>query len=191
LTNSRGPTVARRCAPALTKARTLRGIVAAYIRDHLNGAVREMRFYALQRTLAGAISCAASCKLPSGKRHPHQRRIPQAALTNAKRRLLSAGVGRVRTFDELHDVVASVIGPIRKIVPLAIYDMAHRIGAFLGVKPTRVYLHRGTREGARKLGLGWGRKTLDIGELPREFHRLTASEVEDCLCIYKGVLPRL
>jgi hypothetical protein len=54
-----------------------------------------------------------------------------------------------------------------------------------------VYLHSGTRDGARALGLGRGRDTLRKHELPREFEELTAAEIEDCLCIYKDALKSI
>lgn len=44
-------------------------IIAAYIRDHRDTAQAEMRFFEIQRGLAGAIRDAALCRLPSGKRH--------------------------------------------------------------------------------------------------------------------------
>lgn len=61
------------------------------------------------------------------------------------------------------------------------YDVAHRIVAYLGLEPEHVYLHRGTRVGARALGLGRGRQWIDLAELPDEFGRLTLAETEDCL----------
>ena len=36
---------------------------------------------------------------------------------------------------------------------LVVYDTALRIGARFGLEPEKVYVHRGTREGVRKLGL--------------------------------------
>jgi hypothetical protein len=180
----------RPCAPARGELNTLREIVDAYIRDYRDEAGRELHFFAIQRTLADAVRPAAMCELPGGKRHPHQRRIPHDSLHEATQRLLSMDLGDARSFDELHDAVATAIGDIHMIGPLAIYDIAHRIGAFLSLAPERVYLHRGTRDGARALGLGRGRKTLAIDELPREFRRLSAAEIEDCLCIYKAQIGR-
>jgi hypothetical protein len=57
------------------------------------------------------------------------------------------------------------------------------------LEPDRIYLHAGTREGARALGLGG--TALSKSELPKAFHRLSPGEIEDCLCIYKDDLRRL
>jgi hypothetical protein len=67
-----------------------------------------------------------------------------------------------------------------------VYDIAHRIGAYLGKPPALVYLHRGTKKGAANLGFRG--ETLDPAMLPSPFSRLTPSEIEDCLCIYKDEL---
>ncbi len=49
-------------------------------------------------------------------------------------------------FAELHGLVEREIGSMRGIGALTVYDVAHRIGAFLGKPPGLVYLHAGTRE---------------------------------------------
>ena len=78
---------------------------------------------------------------------------------------------------------------MRGIGELAVYDIACRIGAFLGFRPDRVYLHAGTREGARALGLrGASVRKID---LPGAFGCLSPAEIEDCLCIYKADIQRL
>ena len=61
-------------------------------------------------------------------------------------------MSRSKDFDALHEKIERAIGPIRKIGDLAIYDIAHRIGAYLEKSPRLVYLHRGTAVGARHLG---------------------------------------
>ncbi|MCK6445988.1 MAG: hypothetical protein L6Q99_06305 [Planctomycetes bacterium] len=99
--------------------------------------------------------------------------------------MLVADLDSCRSFDELHTTVNSTIRDIHMIGALVVYDVAHRIGAFLKLEPERVYLHRGTRDGALALGLGRGREWIDLAELPDEFGRLSPAEAEDCLCIYK------
>lgn len=75
---------------------------------------------------------------------------------------------------------------------LYVYDAAFRIGAFRGLAPRRVYLHAGTRAGARKLGLATrGRLHVEAREVEAEapeFAELSEAEMEDVLCIYKDKL---
>jgi hypothetical protein len=110
-------------------AATLQRIVRSYLSDCAEDAERELRFYRIQRTLQEAIALAALSKLPSGKRHKHQRRIPARTLELAKERLLGVELGGCKTFDELHTAVRSSIGAIRGIADLTIYDTSLRIGA--------------------------------------------------------------
>jgi hypothetical protein len=170
-------------------------IVSAYERDYQKQARAEERFYATRRTLQDAIHYAARCLLPrSGRpgyrRHPHQCRIPGPVLERAEALLLEAQ-DRLRgapDFDSLHCIVTELIGSLRGIGALTVYDIAHRIGGFLNKSPAFVYLHAGTLEGARKLGIAGERVTME--QLPVAFRRLRAAEVEDCLCLYKDRLAR-
>ncbi len=163
-------------------------MVADYIRKYRHSAAREMEFYSQQRSLRDAVDVAARCILPSGKRHPHQYRIPGEALEAARRRLLRADLASTRSFEELHSRVNASIRGIHMIGPLVVYDVSQRIGAYLGHAPRRVYMHAGTRKGARALGLGVKGETLDPDHLPSEFKQLTPAEIEDCLCIYTADL---
>ncbi len=161
-----------------------------YIARWRPGARRELRYFKIQRTLGNAIRLAALSRTPSGKRHGHQCRIPQRVLEAAERRLQAAS-GRLKnakSFSELHRIVADEIGLIRGIGELAIYDIAHRIGAYLGRDPEVVYLHAGTRVGARALNLTGSMVALDA--LPPGLRHLSAAEIEDCLCIYKDAFRR-
>jgi hypothetical protein len=51
-----------------------------------------------------------------------------------------------------------------------------------------IYLHAGTREGARRLGLDTSGPTLGVDEIPKGLCALTPREIEDVLCIYKDAL---
>lgn len=115
----------------------LTAIVKDYASRHREKARREVRYYIIQRSLEDAIREAALSRLPSGKRHPHQRRIPLRALQAAKRRLQTiAGLLRTaKSFAELHDLIDRQIKAVRGIGDLAVYDIAHRIGAYLGHAP--------------------------------------------------------
>jgi hypothetical protein len=56
---------------------TLDEIVSHYIGHYRDHARAEMRFFEIQCNPSAAIQKAALCALPSGKRHPHERRIPR------------------------------------------------------------------------------------------------------------------
>lgn len=153
----------------------------------------ERLSFVRELNLKTAISRAALCRNTDGTRHPHQYRIPYVSLQEAKRQLL-ANQRRIRaseSFEQLHTVVEALISGISMIGPLVIYDVATRIGAFLGLTPSVVYLHRGTRQGARALGFSRARKTLLVNELPAELAGLKPHELEDFLCIYKEQLAEL
>lgn len=173
--------------------RNLKSIVEDYIREYRSVSKAGVLSFAQEGALSSAISRAALCRLASGKRHPHQYRIPNASLKQAERRLLrhQAEIRNCTTFDGLHEFVNSKIRDIRSIGELAVYDISTRIGAFLHISPRHVYLHCGTRKGAQALGYSGSEPKLGPSDLPSVFSALKPHEIEDCLCIYKKELKRL
>jgi hypothetical protein len=161
--------------------------VKHYIKNRRDKAERELRWFAIQRTLVEAVSVAALARSPCGKRLHHQRRIPQSALQQSRRRLLDClpAIERCRSFESLHELVSQQIRSIPGIGELVAYDTALRIGVKLHLEPKVVFLHAGTRVGAKRLGIDVRRKYVDVRELPQPLRRLTAREIEDVLCIYK------
>lgn len=162
--------------------------VADYILNCRAFARAEMSTFEVEPSLRAAIRRAALCLLPNKKRHPHQYRIPGSLLEQAEARLQAIAV-KLRgagDFTTLHGLVNTEISSLRGISELTIYDIAHRIGAYLKKAPQLIYLHRGTRVGAAVFGLP--SRTIRSDELPAAFSRLTPAEIEDCLCIYKDHL---
>lgn len=168
---------------------SLAAIVDAYIRDYRAHAQSEQDYWASHGDLNNTVRAAALSELSCGRRHGHQRRIPRSVLQQAADKLTRAGISSCTTFEDLHNAVETSIGSIRGIGELAVYDIAVRIGAKRGLEPSRVYLHAGTREGARTLGLGGD--FVQKSAFPSEFSTLTPGEIEDCLCIFKADLQRL
>jgi hypothetical protein len=164
---------------------TLDQIVSAYIRDKRPHARAEMRFFEKRPSLTEAISHAVR---PCGRKHSHQFRIPRALLDEAERRLrvAASGLAQAPDFAAVHELVEDEIGSLHGIGDLTVYDVAHRVGAFLGKAPSLIYLHSGAKKGAAHLGFRG--KALDPKVLPPPFSRLTAAEIEDCLCIYEDRL---
>lgn len=165
--------------------------VAHYLARHRARAARELDYFSrVVRSDAEAVSRAALAQLPSGKRHPHQYRIPKRALEESRQVLLAnlPALRQATSFDELIALVGALTEPIPGIGQLAVYDTTLRIGARFGLEPSRVYLHAGTRDGARALGFDGRRANIDMVELPEPLQRLSAREAEDLLCIYKDSL---
>jgi hypothetical protein len=185
-----GTTTSKGCCgrPQPPEQPNLRQIVDHYIRHHRPRGRAESGRFRQQPSLDDAVRLAAGCIDQYGKRHSHQRRIPRASLDRLARRLAAVDLMQAGTFQELYEMVRAAGESIHMIGPLTTYDVATRIGAYLHLAPNRVYLHAGTRAGARALGIAGRNKTVQRSELPREFGRLTAAECEDVLCIYKDVL---
>ena len=164
--------------------------VADYITHHRPDLASELDCYRGVSTLAEAIRRAARARTASGGKHPHQQRIPPATLCAFGERLArdEQVLRAAQDFDELHRAVGEVGYPMPGIGELAVYDTALRIGAHLGLKPTRVYLHAGTRDGAVAVGIDARHEAVALRELPAAFARLDPHEVEDCLCVFKGLL---
>lgn len=172
---------------SFVKLGSLTDIVNDYIQSCRAWAKEELRFYSSQPSLHKAIEVSALARTAEGIRHGHQRRIPKNALEKwASILRKNAGkIGACRTFEQLIALLESLSIPISGIGPLAVYDTSQRISVFLGVRPKLVYLHAGTREGAKALGLDSAGPCIRADELPVALHSLEPYEVEDCLCIYK------
>jgi hypothetical protein len=137
------------------------------------------------------LEVVASWRGVDGELEPHQRWIPRAAKEAASERLKRLDVVGVSEFDELFRRIEGCIGSIYGIGALTIYDVCLRIGALLGVPPTRIYLQRGSLEGAQALGIDIRERSLPLDAFPAEFRRLHAWEIENCLCLYKADLRRI
>ena len=123
------------CAACASDAfHCLDDIVTAYSETHRERHEKELRFYKIQKTLADAVERRRSASCPMEKA-PHQRRIPMASLEEANSRLQRrlAEDQQFATFELLHDAIGETISTIPNIGALTIYDIALRIGAYLGL----------------------------------------------------------
>ena len=168
-------------------------IVSDYKLCHQERAKKELHWFAIQPNIQKVIELAALAKSPGGKRLSHQRRIPERVLEESCRRLLSnqALLENCSSFEELHEVIAQTLESIHGIGELTVYDTSLRIGSFLKLEPSKVFLHAGTRIGARYLGMGVSKSKLEISEFPVQFRMLKPREIEDVLCIYKKWFSRI
>jgi hypothetical protein len=173
-----------------------------YLRERAPQVEVEMEWFASQSlTLPEAIERACASICDSGLLHSHQwrpfQRWPRAPKTAID--LLKPQASRIaaaRNFDDdLHPFICVKLASVPGIGLLAYYDIAHRIGGWLRPKlePTEVYLHRGTRAGAKAvLGRRANRDRVPMRAFPESLRSLlTAAQLEDVLCIYRGTLARI
>jgi hypothetical protein len=181
------------CDDAKCDGRTLAEMVTWYRRTILRSHNDVRDFYRAQPRLSEAIRVAAMAVLPDGVMDNHQHRVGRRRCAKAAARLL-ARAGQIEactTFHDLLKVVTEVTEPVDRFGPLACYDTSIRIGAFLNLRPDRVYLHCGTKEGAKALGLDVRGDYLEITTLPRELRSLAPEDIENLLCLCKVNLRRL
>jgi len=171
---------------------TLQAIVSHYIANKRGGAGDELQAFASQATLQDAVRMAALAQTSEGKLR-HQWRIPNRVLAECAGHLEAAlpDLAAAPTFEALHEVVRREIRGVRGIGRLTVYDTALRIAAWRRLEPARVFLHAGTKVGARHLGLESAADSLSVEELPPALRSLRPREVEDVLCIYKDELATL
>lgn len=165
-------------------------LVAHYLKNWKGCGQDELAWYKTSENLNEAISRATSSQTEAGRRHSHQRRIIQEAINEAQYRLIQkeSELRGCISFEELHEIIKTELASVWGLGELYYYDIAHRIGAYLKHSPIKVYLHSGTRVGARALGLNVSKGYLEKRDLPKPLHRLKPDQVEDFLCLYKARL---
>ena len=141
-------------------------------------------------SLEKAIERAATARDFNSKKHSHQNLIQNSTLSKFADAILDKidQIRTVKSFDDLISMVQSC--KVKGIGPLAIYDTAQRIGCYLEIYPDKIYLHSGTRTGAEILLGPIKGNYIMPNQLPQPFQikDLSASEIEDILCIYKDRL---
>jgi hypothetical protein len=161
-------------------------IIRDYKKRKLCKALAELDEFRTLSTLDECINNAGLAIHQNGKKYRHQFRISKKTLSIARDILLAhkKAIKKTRNFGELIVLVGCLLESVKGIGELYIYDTSLRIGSYLGYLPEKVYLHSGTRKGARKLGFK-NKYVIEMNELPKEFQQLDPFEVEDILCIYK------
>jgi hypothetical protein len=170
-----------------TIARQYKALVKKYPDLHLPFCVK-------QENLAKAIEAAAKAIDEKNKIHGHQRRIGKQKLNEFAEILKTKEkeIRNAKTFDELIKIIIKV--ELNGIGDLTKYDTTTRIGAYMNLFPENIYLHAGTKIGAKMLHINiTGKDFITPSDLPKEFQTadFTPSEFEDILCIFKGAFEHL
>lgn len=189
------------CGPARKNCRspgsngdTLDALVADYLRRYAPDAAGEELFFGTHDLdVEGAAARAALSVDQRGRLHSHQWRLGRE-LTKKMALVLqprAKWLAMSTSFDELLTRIEALFARMHRVGELAAYDVAHRLGAYLGLAPERVYLHAGTRAGALALGLDHRARSIGPEGMPSAMRRLTPAQVEDFLCVYKANFGRL
>ena len=154
-----------------------------------------------------AVQRAVEARDADGKHHNHQSKVDITARRLFGRRIVNRakrGHMPVDNFDEFHDYLHHIrpygIGPV------TVYDVAVRIGAYLGIEPQSVYMHAGVRQGFKAMAEAMDRATTEgdavhyiqdprwrradripIDAFQRPLNKMRADDVEDILCTYRQV----
>jgi len=169
-------------------------IIKTYTTQIRHRANEELNWFREQSALSKAIRLAALAVNSKGKRYSHQRRLSKSVLEQARDILMenerAIEACRDQDFDNLFTLLETLLAPVKGLGELYIYDTALRIGANMGLLPKRVYLHAGTRVGAKALGFDGKDKVIEVSQLPEWLHQLEPHEIEDVLCIFKELIRR-
>lgn len=159
-------------------------------------------------TLGVAINRAVRSRDADGKHHNHQSKVDLTARLELGRALRRnrPGISRIMRmdredrFDAFHDLIDE-IKPFG-IGPVTVYDVAVRVGAFLNIEPTSVYMHAGVKQGFRAMVEALERMEhpkahwywrhirdakIRVNNFPRPLDSMRADDVEDILCTYRQV----
>lgn len=166
---------------------------------------------AQQDSFERAVEVAVKSRRPDGRMHNHQTKVREADRGDFGDRIMGVwgrdwhrfkGSGFDNWYDRLEDIAREIPG----IGAVTTYDVAVRIGAWMGIEPESLYLHAGVR-------LGWlalegvpgtcvevgvhdprflrGAKRVRRQWWPEIFRDFKADDFEDFLCTYRGVFPTL
>jgi hypothetical protein len=150
---------------------------------------RLLEYIKNQKSLKKVIQIACLSTEENGKRHRHQNRISKSNLLefhdNVRKQIRK--IRNVKNFDELIRIIRDQ--RIAGIGELTIYDVAHRIGLFLNILPDKIYLHCGTRKGAKLILGKISSKSILKSDLPEplKYSDLECWELEDLFCLRKNV----
>ena len=149
---------------------------------------RVINFCLKQNSLTDAIKIAVLSRDIYNKKHKHQYRIENTQLLMFLEKIssLEHKIQNINKFDELLNLIVreKIIG----IGPLALYDIALRIGYYIKIKPDLIYLHAGAKTGAnnffaRKIKNKYLSKDEFVSKVD-EFKNFSCEEIEAFLCIH-------
>jgi hypothetical protein len=171
-----------------TRNSTLATMIAEYLKECENCYQEEDKWWG-DKAIAWseALKRAWRSRFENGKMHGHQRRVAHK-LEEGLEVSLSDNIqpNDFNSFESIYSWIKSVTDRVKGLGVTTAYDVARRLGAWLNMQPTMVYLHAGAAEGAKKLVIKG--ETVSLNDFPQEIQKLGATHAENFLCIYKNRL---
>lgn len=150
-----------------------------------------------------AVQRAVEARDAFGKHHNHQSKVDITARRKFGRKIIRKAARGALPLDDF-DMMYEQFDAIRPygIGPVTVYDVAVRVGAFLGIEPHSVYMHAGVRQGLKALQealwrqesqgsqvlqLDWRAFKVPVSAFPHPMDGMRADDVEDILCTYREV----
>jgi len=166
----------------------LANLVADYLQQYGNSYDIEDKWWGDKNiTWSKALSRAWRSRFENEKMHSHQCRVAHKLDLGLKISYAdNIQPNDFKDFESVYSWVKSVTDRVKGLGATTAYDIARRLGAWLNIQPTVVYLHAGAAEGANKLGIK-GEK-VSLNDFPQEIQNLGATHAENFLCIYKNCL---
>lgn len=142
-------------------------------------------YFKAMKSLDDAIRFA--CHGKEGKIHGHQHLVGKVKLEQARKVLQRQDdeITACKSFDELLTLIEDRTSSIDRFGVLAVYDTSLRLGAHLDLYPEVVYLHAGTKQGCKALGVATKGGTVEMDKLPKAVQALEPYHAENFLCIFK------
>lgn len=174
-----------------------RAAIRSYTSINKRSKDNELDYYKHLPTLSDTIDKATKALFKEGNKLEHQWRINDKILAHVAKNLKKREkeIRESTSFERIYEIVndESILG----FGDLAKYDTTLRIASKLYIQPAKVYLHRGTKDGAKAIGINVRKKRyLEVHELPKAFldaidaQIINVLHVEDILCIYKKYFER-
>jgi hypothetical protein len=154
-------------------------------------------YTAAARNLDEAIQRACDSKGEDGKTFFHQGRVwpvnRQAYAKRLRSRNTRSAIRAAQSFEGLYEICKEVGESTKGIGIVTIYDVAARLGAFLGLELEHLYFHAGVTEGLHALGIVTipGQDRVPRSALPEFFHDKDLDLVESFLCGYRSEVQRV
>lgn len=167
-------------------------VVDEFMADPANADTEDRALFETAPSLEEAITHATHGTKPNGASGVRSRGELTAKDRGCEALLLDRErIQASKDFHTLFSLVKAMANRTGGLGEMWVYDVSVRVAAFLGKYPDRIYLHGGTREGARAFKIDSSRESVSKFELPRPIRKMPCHMIEDFLSKKKKELREM